>query len=92
MKVEVLSVVRRHRLAGMIDAGRADDAVARLSALDVELYSSVALLAAAWDLRDNLTAYDACYVALADALGCPLLTADARIARAPGIRCDIEVL
>lgn len=46
----------------------------------------------AWELRDNATPYDAVYVALAELLGCPLLTGDQRLARAPGIRCPVEVL
>ena len=45
-----------------------------------------------WELRDNVTPYDAAYVALAEALGVPLLTADARLANAPGIRCEVELL
>ena len=50
------------------------------------------LLGRIWELRDNLTAYDAGYVALAEALGCPLITSDARIARATGPRCVVEVV
>ena len=46
----------------------------------------------AYELRENVTAYDAAYVALAEALDCPLLTADARLARAPGIRCEVELV
>jgi predicted nucleic acid-binding protein len=46
----------------------------------------------AWELRENLTAYDALYVALAEELDCELVTADARIARAPGVRCHVNVL
>ena len=45
-----------------------------------------------WDLRDNLTAYDACYAALAEATDAPLLTADRGLANAPGIRCTIELI
>ena len=50
------------------------------------------LLPRCWELRDNVTPYDAAYVALAEALGVPLLTADARLANAPGIRCEVELL
>jgi predicted nucleic acid-binding protein len=45
-----------------------------------------------WELRDNLTAYDAAYVALAEVLQCPLVTGDTRISRAPGLRCPVTVL
>ena len=45
-----------------------------------------------WELRDNLTAYDAAYVALAEIIDCPLVTADGRISRAPGIRCVVTVV
>lgn len=45
-----------------------------------------------WELRDNLTAYDATYVALAEALGCPLVTSDVKLAGAAGVRCEIVVL
>ena len=50
------------------------------------------LLDRVWELRDNLSAYDASYVALAELLGCNLLTADARLSRAPGIHCPITVV
>lgn len=50
------------------------------------------LLARIWELRDNLTAYDAAYVALAEALDALLLTADGPLERAPGVRCEVEVL
>jgi predicted nucleic acid-binding protein len=45
-----------------------------------------------WELRDNLSAYDAAYVALAEAIDCPLVTGDARLSRAPGLRCAVTVL
>ena len=50
------------------------------------------LAGAAWDLRDNVTFYDALYVALAAALDVPLLTADARLTRAPGLPCQVELV
>jgi hypothetical protein len=49
-------------------------------------------MARIWQLRHAVTAYDAAYVALAETLGVPTLTADARLAQVPGIRCDIEVI
>ena len=55
-------------------------------------YGAVGLLDRIWELRDNLTAYDATYVALAEALDCPLLTTDVRLARTPGVKCSITVL
>jgi predicted nucleic acid-binding protein len=57
-----------------------------------EVAAGLEKLAAQWELRTNLSAYDALYVALAERLDAPLLTADARLARAPGPRCPVEVL
>ncbi len=72
--------------------GRAATAVTDLAALSLDRMPHRPLLARCWELRDNLTPYDASYVALAERLGVTLVTADARLARAPGIRCDVEVL
>ena len=55
-------------------------------------YPVFLLLDRVWELRDNLSAYDASYVALAESLDCNLMTADARLSRAPGIRCVIELV
>lgn len=55
-------------------------------------FAAVGLLPRIWELRDNLTAYDATYVALAEALACELLPADARLARAPGPTCPVTVV
>ena len=64
-----------------------------LNDVSVEIPSGiVGLLERVWALRDNLSAYDATYVAVAEALNCPLLTADARLARAPGPECPITVV
>lgn len=60
--------------------------------LIVEAVGHAALAERAWALRDNLTAYDGAYVALAEALDCPLVTGDARVARANGPRCEIELI
>lgn len=89
---EVANALRRQVAARRIrpDAGRA--ALGTLSTLGMTRYPSVGLLQRVWELRDNLRAYDACYVALAEALGCGLLTADARISQARDLRCPVTVV
>lgn len=90
--LEVLSVIRRLHRAGRVTAIRASQAVDDLSDLRIERAPHRLLLRRCWELRSNLTPYDAAYLALAEALGAPLLTADARLASAPGITCPVEVL
>jgi predicted nucleic acid-binding protein len=90
--VEVASVLRRHLRIGTLDARRAGLALSDLAALPARRAPHRPLLARCWELRDNLTMYDAAYVALAEALGATLLTGDRRLAAAPGPRCEIEVL
>ncbi len=83
LSVEVAQVLRRHDLFGNLSSTRATEAVEDLADLDVIHHPHEPLLPLIWKLRQNLTAYDAAYVALAMALDAPLLTLDARIARAP---------
>lgn len=90
--LEVASVWRRQIRDGAIDARRAVLALADLAALPLRRAPHQPLLARCWELRDNLTIYDASYVALAEALEVTLLTGDGRLARATGPRCPIEVL
>lgn len=90
--LEVASVLRRQNLAGAVDDRRADLALADLAALPLRRAPHLPLLPRCWELRENLTAYDAAYVALAEALDATLLTGDRRLARAIGPRCGIEVL
>jgi predicted nucleic acid-binding protein len=92
LRVEALSALRRLVRTGGLSGERAADAVGDLLALPVAVYTSTLLLRRIWQLQDNLTAYDACYLALAEALGASLLTRDARLAETPGVRCPIEVL
>jgi len=92
LDLEVASVLRRQASAGGLDAQRAGAALADLAALPLRRDSHRPLLPRCWELRDNLTPYDAAYVALAETLGLVLLTGDGRLARAPGPRCTIEVL
>jgi len=90
--VEIASVLRRQLSAGRLDARRARLALDDLVDLPMQRAPHLSLLARCWDLRDNLTIYDAAYVALAEALGTTLLTADTRLANAPGVMCPVEVL
>lgn len=90
--VEVVSVLRRRWLAEDLTAQRFAAAIADLTALPAERYPVLPFMPRAYELRANVSAYDATYVALAEQLGCPFVTADARLAAAPGPRCPISVL
>jgi predicted nucleic acid-binding protein len=90
--LEVTSVLRRHQAAGHLDDRRAAQALADLVDLPMRRTPHLPLLARCWELRANITAYDAAYFALAEAIDGTLLTADERLSRAPGIRCSVEVL
>ena len=90
--LEVTSVLRRQMRSGALDARRAGQALDDLAALPARRAPHRPLLARCWELRDNLTPYDAAYVALAEAMNATLLTGDRRLARAPGSHCAIEVL
>jgi predicted nucleic acid-binding protein len=89
---EVLSTLRGHHRAGKVSLATAETVIDELGRMDLSRHSAVPLARRVWELRDNLTAYDACYVALAERLGCPLVTCDARVARAPGPQCPVEVV
>lgn len=90
--VETVAVLRKRWLAGTISDRRFATAIADLEAMDLDRYPALPLTRRAYELRANVTAYDAMYVALAEILGCELLTADQRLARAPGPRCAVRVL
>lgn len=90
--VEVASVLRRLTLCGELDADRGADALADLRDLDPQLHDHEFLMPAIWRMRDTVTAYDAAYVALAEALDAPLVTLDRRLADAPGVGARVEVL
>ncbi len=91
LEVEVLHALRRLSFGGVVSSERALLALSRLRDTQLQRYPHTALIERIWQLRDNLTAYDAAYVALAEALNAPLVTRDARLARAPGIRAEVEV-
>lgn len=89
--LEVISTLRRAARAGRLDERRSAQALADLGAFPLRRVPHLPLLGRVWELRDNLSAYDACYVALAEALGAVLLTADGRVQRAAGVRCEVAL-
>jgi predicted nucleic acid-binding protein len=89
---EVAHALRAQVLRERVGVDDARAALARWARLGLRRFAVVALLPRIWDLRENLSAYDATYVALAEASGCELVTADGRLARAPGPKCAIRVV
>lgn len=89
---EVAHALRAQVLRGDVGAEQARAALARWARLGLRRFAVVGLLGRIWELRENLSGYDASYVALAEALRCELMTADARLARAPGPRCAVTVV
>lgn len=90
--IEVISVIRGRHLDGKLSDSRAADALSALGQVYIDQVDIVPLLGRVWNLRANLNAYDAGYVATAEVLGCPLVTADAKLANATGPRCEIVLL
>lgn len=89
---EVVHAVRSQVLRGDVEADDARRAIETWGRLGIERIGVQGLLPRIWELRDNVSAYDATYVAVAEALEAPLVTADGRLARAPGPRCTISVV
>jgi predicted nucleic acid-binding protein len=89
---EIAQVVRWHTMTGDLPPQRASEMLTDLVRLPLQRYPHDWLLPRVWDLRHNLTAYDAIYIALAEALGAPLVTRDARLAGAPGHGAAVEVM
>jgi predicted nucleic acid-binding protein len=87
---ETANIVRRHELAGLISHDQAAQAHTDLLDLAIEHWPHELLATRAWQLRLNLSIYDASYAALAELLGATLVTLDRRIGRAPGLRCEIN--
>ena len=90
--VETTAVLRRRWLAGMISDDRFRLAIDDLAAMPIARYPVLGLLRRVFELRANATAYDACYVALAEVLGWPLWTADRRLAGSTGPRCTFQLV
>jgi predicted nucleic acid-binding protein len=90
--VEILEVLRRYWLNKAIDSERAGEAIRDFYDLPIERYAHELLSLRVWELKANLTAYDAVYLALAELLEAPLVTADSRMSKAPNARVAIEVI
>lgn len=90
--VEVAHVIRRFAMHGKIDGQRGRTLLADFSLMSIERYPHDPLLFRVWELRNNLSAYDAIYIALAEALSVPLITCDRRLANAAGHSAQIEVI
>lgn len=92
LDLEVAQVLRRYCAAGDLEPGRAQQALTDLADMALTRYPHLPFLSRIWQLRHNLTAYDASYIALAEVLAAPLLTGDARLAGAPGHQATIELI
>src|SRR5262245_30904808 len=89
LDLEVVAAARRHERVGLVTTVRALDAIDDFDELAIDRYPATRLLSRIWELRHTLTAYDASYVALAEALALPLATTDGRLARAGGHHAEI---
>jgi predicted nucleic acid-binding protein len=87
--IEILQALRGLVRGGKLSADRADDVRTDVAALTITRYGHEPLADRVWALRDNLTAYDAAFIALSEALDVPLITCDARLAAAPGIVVEL---
>ncbi len=92
LDVEVSSAIRRLERSGEIPTTTAEGGVAVLAGMRIERFTHEPLLRRMWELRHNVTSYHAAYVALAERLDAPLVTLDARLAKATGIRCAVRLL
>ena len=92
LDVEIAQVLRRYAMTGTLDAARGLQALEDLADLPLIRYPHDFLLKRIWELRGDVTAYDAAYVALAEALAAPLLTRDSRLASSSGHRARIELV
>lgn len=90
--VETVAVLRKRWLAETITQRRFAAAIGDLERIAIDRYPTLPLMRRAYELRSTVTSYDATYVALAEILGCELLTGDARLVKAPGPKCPVRLL
>lgn len=90
--LEVAGVLRRQAAADLIEVRRAEVALADLRDLPLRRVAHLGMLERCWELRRDVTVYDAAYVALAELLGVVLMTGDERVTRAPGLRCQVRLV
>jgi len=90
--IEVLSVIRGNLIGGKIAAAHAADAAAAAAEMNPVVAQTRVIASRIWELRDNLTTYDAAYAATAEHYRCALVTTDGRLARATGIRCPVTLI
>lgn len=90
--VETVAVLRKRWISGDLSDQRFSEAIDDLEELALDRYPTLPLMRRTFELRANVTAYDAVYVALAERLGCTLVTADRRLAAAPSISCSVDVV
>jgi predicted nucleic acid-binding protein len=90
--VEVTHVIRRFAMRGQIDDQRGQSVLADYTSMTIQRYPHEAFLFRVWELRNDLSAYDSMYVALAETLDAPLITCDGRLAKATGHSARIEVI
>lgn len=91
LSVEVFSAVRGQWLGQKITQKRAEDALSAMSTTAIDLVPTAPLLTRMWELRSNVSGYDAAYLVVAETFDCPLVTADARLAHAPDLRCEVRL-
>jgi predicted nucleic acid-binding protein len=92
LDLEVAQVMRRYVLRSELSVPRARASLDVLAGLPMERHLHESLVPRIWELRENLTVYDAAYVALAEGLRAPLVTCDAKLAKASGIRARVELI
>lgn len=92
LPIEAANIIRRTEARKAVEVGEAEAAFRDLCRMDIELLPFEALADRAWELRSNVTTYDACYVAAAELFGCRLVTLDRKLAKAPGLGCEVVVV